>query len=226
MELTEVMRTTFSARAFTDEPIPDAVLYRILDNARFASSGANRQGWRVIIVRDPAIRRRLADLCIPVFRYYRAQNAAGETGYSAVTPTNVPPSAAESTPLGYPLLEHFDDVTKVPEVLVVALDLSVVTAFDKDLGRIGVISGASIYPFVWNILLAARNEGYGGVLTTFLAPHEPEAQRILGLPAHFAVAAMLPLGRPVRQLTKLKRRPVESFTTIDRFDGEAYRPPS
>ena len=55
-----------------------------------------------------------------------------------------------------------------PVLLVVCLDLSVVAASDQDLDRIGVISGASVYPFVWNVLLAARNEGYGGVLTTMV----------------------------------------------------------
>ena len=223
MELSEVMRTTFSARAFTDEAIPETTLYRILDNARFAASGGNRQGWHVIVVTDGAIRRQLAGICAPVFRYYRAQAAAGETPFNPITATQVDPAEAARTELGYPLLEHFDDVQKVPVVLVVALDLRVVTAFDANQERIGVISGASIYPFVWNILLCARNEGYGGVLTTFLAHGEREAQSILALPDYYAVAAMLPLGKPVKQLTKLKRKPVESFTTIDRFDGEALR---
>jgi nitroreductase len=222
MELNEVMRTTFSARAFTSEPIPDATLYRILDNARFAPSGGNRQGWRVMIIRDPQIRRRLAALCTPVFRAYRAQAKAGETPFNPLTESAVGAAEAAKTALGYPMLEHFDDVTNVPVVLVVALDLRVVTAFDKSLERIGVVPGASIYPFAWNILLAARNEGFGGVLTTFLAHDEPAAQEILGLPPHYAVAAMLPLGRPVKQLKKLTRNAVESFTTIDRFDGSAF----
>ena len=52
MDLIEVMRTTFAAREFTDDPVPDEVLSRILGAARFAPSGGNRQGWRVIVVRD------------------------------------------------------------------------------------------------------------------------------------------------------------------------------
>jgi nitroreductase len=81
-----------------------------------------------------------------------------------------------------------------------------------------------VYPFVWNLLLAARNEGLGGALTTFLAGKEPEAQEVLGLPAHVAVAAMVPLGHPSRQLTKLSRRPVETFATVDRYDGAVLMP--
>ncbi len=54
MELYDVMRTTFAAREFTGDPVPDEALFKILDRARFAPSGGNRQGWRVIVVRDPA----------------------------------------------------------------------------------------------------------------------------------------------------------------------------
>ena len=222
MELYDVMRTTFSARQFKPDPIPDDVLYRILDNARFASSGANNQGWRVIVVRDPHKRKALGDLCKPAFSYYRAQLKAGEVPFNTVTPTQVDRNEGEKEPHGYPLLDNFDDVAKLPVLLVVALDLSLVTAFDAHLPRIGVISGASIYPFVWNILLAARNEGFGGVLTTFLSDKEIEAQRLLGIPKHFAVAAMLPMGKPVKQLTKLTRNPVETFATIDSFNGETF----
>ena len=107
-------------------------------------------------------------------------------------------------------------------MLVVTVDLGVVASFDKELARIGVISGASIYPFVWNILLAARNEGLGGVLTTYLAAAEPKVQELLGLPSRHAVAALVPLGHPVKQLTKLRRLPVEDFTTVDRFDGPSF----
>ncbi len=222
MELYDVMRTTFSARQFRPDPLPDDVLYRILDNARFASSGANNQGWRVIVVRDPHKRKALGDLCKPAFSYYRAQLKAGEVPFNTVTPTQVDRNEGEKEPHGYPLLDNFDDVAKLPVLLVVTLDLSLVTAFDAHLPRIGVISGASIYPFVWNILLAARNEGFGGVLTTFLSDKEIEAQRLLGIPKHFAVAAMLPMGKPVKQLTKLTRNPVETFTTVDSFNGETF----
>ena len=65
MELYDVMRTTFAVREFTDDPLPDPVLYRILDNARFAPSGGNRQGTHIVAVRDAALRERLGDLNVP-----------------------------------------------------------------------------------------------------------------------------------------------------------------
>ena len=106
-------------------------------------------------------------------------------------------------------------------VLVVCVDLGVVAAFDQELDRIGLISGASVYPFVWNILLAARNEGFGGVLTTAAVAQEPRVKELLGIPADFAVAALLPIGKPVKQVSKLTRKPVAEIATLERFDGES-----
>ncbi len=104
-------------------------------------------------------------------------------------------------------------------VLVVCVDLAVVAALDQDLDRVGLVAGASVYPFVWNVLLAARNEGFGGVITTMAVAEEPRVKALLRIPADYAVAAVLPLGRPQRQVRKLTRRPVSDFATSERFDG-------
>jgi len=217
MELTEAMRTTFACREFTDEPVSDEVLHRILDVARFAPSGGNRQGGHVVVVRDPAVRRRLGELVQPTLRVYAAQAAAGETPFNSVHPTAIDVEAALRTPTD--ILPMFDHLDEVPVVLVVTVDLAKVASVDKDLDRVGLDTGASIYPLVWNILLAARAEGLGGVLTTLIVPAETDVQALLGLPDSHAIAALIPLGRPVKQLTRLRRRPVEEFVTVDRFDG-------
>lgn len=222
MELYDAMRTTFACRDFTDDDLPDDVLYRILDNARFAPSGGNRQGARVIVIREPTTKQRLGQLCRPAMRVALAQLRAGETYWQSVEPSVVDGAAAaadESMPVLVPM---FDRLDRVPVVLLIALDLRVVAATDKELDRVGVVSGASIYPFVWNVLLAARNEGYGGVLTTLVAAAEPQVRELLGLEEHMAVAALLPLGRPVRPLTKLRRKPVEELAVRERADGEPF----
>lgn len=86
MELYDVMRTTFAAREFTDEPLPDAVLTRIFDNARFAPSGGNRQGAHITVVRDAQVRRELAELGAGAARRYFAQVQAGESPWNPVHP--------------------------------------------------------------------------------------------------------------------------------------------
>ena len=71
--------------------------------------------------------------------------------------------------------------------------------------------------------MSARNEGLGGTMTTLIASAEPAVQELLGLEPHIAVAAMLPIGKPVKQLTKLKRNPVEAFVFRERADGEPFK---
>ncbi len=224
MDLQEAMRTTFACREFTDDPVSDEVLHRILDVARFAPSGGNRQGGHVVVVRDKGVRQRLGELCGPTLRLYAAQVAAGESPFNTVVPSAVDVATALDTPTDrFALFEHLGDV---PVALVISVDLAAVASMDKDLDRVGLVTGASIYPLVWNILLAARAEGLGGVVTTAVVPAEAEVRHLLDLPETHAVAALLPLGVPVRQLTRLTRLPVEEFTTVDRFDGPPLAGPA
>ena len=220
MEFSEVMSTTFAARDFTDEHISDDQLYTILDNARFAPSGGNRQGWKVILVRDIQVKKHLGELCWPAMRIAAAQMKAGETYWQSVEPTSVDIKSAaedESLPIAIPM---FKNLGEVPVVCIITVDLRVVASMDMHLDRIGVVSGASIYPFAWSVLLSARNEGLGGALTTLVASAEPKVQKLLGLETHEAVAAMLTIGKPVKQITKLSRKPVEEFTFINHTSGQ------
>jgi nitroreductase len=217
MDLYDVMRTTFAAREFTDDPVSDAQLHKIFENARFAPSGGNRQGWKVVVVRDAGTKQALVPLAEPTVQRYWAQVQAGEAPWNTIHPTALSEAEIAATEFPRAMVES---IAKAPVVLLVFVDLSVVASFDSGLDRVGVISGASIYPFVWNILLAARNEGLGGTLTTFVGGQEPALKALVDVPAEYAFAAMLPLGKPVKQLTRLTRKPVEAFVVQERFNGE------
>jgi len=217
MQLAEAMRTTAAVREFTDDPLPDDVLAGILEVARFAPSGGNRQGARIVAVRDRATRARLAELNEPAARRYLAQAKAGEGPWNPLTPPG--PSAEQIAGTRVPR-SFTEPVLKAPVVLVVLVDQGTLAATDQELDRVGLVGGASIYPLVWNILLAARAEGYGGVITTMAAAQEPAVLELLGAPAQYAVAAVVPLGRPAHQPTRLKRRAVAELVTRERFDGE------
>ena len=216
MDLYEVMRTTSAVRQFTGEPLPDDVLHTILDNARFAPSGGNRQGTRIIVVRDPDARRALAELNIPGARRYTAQREAGEGPWNAAAPTRLSDDEIAATDVPdfwtTPVLD-------AAVVLVVCVDLRVVAATDQDLERVGIVGGASVYPLVWNILLAARNEGFGGTITTMAVAEEPRVRELFGIPDEYAVACVVPLGKPERQLTKLSRASVEDLTRLENWEG-------
>jgi len=221
MDLFEAMRTTFACREFTDEPLSDDTLASILDRARFAPSGGNRQGWHVIVVRDRATREALAKLTVPAAKRYTAQRKAGENPWNTVDPSSVDDVTVERTEAAALLIEP---VLRAAVVLVLCVDLKVVACTDRFLDRIGVIGGASIYPFAWNLLLSARAHGFGGTITTLAVSEEPQIKRLLGIPSHVAVAAVMPLGRPLKPLTKLRRRPVAEFATRERWNGAPLGP--
>jgi hypothetical protein len=171
------------------------------------------------VVRDLGTRDRLAELSVPGAQRYVAQLGIGEAPWNPLRPSGVPAADIDSTEVPDTLIAP---LRLASVVLVMCLDLRYVAATDQDLGRVGVVSGGSVYPLVWNILLAARGEGYGGNLTTMVVPQEPQVKELLGIPDFCAVAALVALGKPTRQITKLKRKSVDEFVTWERFDGPVY----
>lgn len=221
MQLIEALRTTGAVREFTDRDVDDAVLGRVLDNARFAPSGSNAQAWRVVIVKDAANRRRLRDCYVQGSREYLALAAAGLRPWS---PTNDRDAearalAVENSAAPHGFAEKFDEA---PVLLALFADLSMLAAIDRDANRYTFAAGASIYPFAWNVLLAAREEGLGGVITTIAIRAEDEVKDILRAPDPLALAAVIALGYPVRQPRRLRREPVSSFVTVDSIDGPVF----
>ncbi len=217
------MRTTAATGEFTDEPVKDEVLHRMLDHARFAPNGGNRQAWRVLVLTDPAIRARIRELYQLGWREYVAHVRAGLVPFAALdegrwTGPALDLAEARATPAPATFV---DNLEHVPVLLLVVADLAILATVDNGLDRQSIAGGASIYPFCHNLLLAARNERLGGVLTTMLVRQEPAVRELLGIPNGHAVAALIALGHPRKVITKLRRAPVAEFTVVDRFDGPA-----
>jgi len=119
-----------------------------------------------------------------------------------------------------------DDLHLVPVHLAIWVDMAAIAVTDRDAPRPSVVAGGSIFPFIQNIQLAARNEGLGTRITTLLSYDEEPVRDLLNVPDGFALAAVLLVGWPMHLPTKLRRKPVEKFATCDTFDGPALRPPS
>ncbi len=154
MDIVDALRTTGAVRGFTDDPVGDDVVTAILDDARFAPSGGNQQPWRVAVVRDGSIRREMAAQMRPVWEEYAGAQAAGKRAFAFGRSTGDPPVSVPNA-----LIDHID---RVPVVLAVAADLRKVAIMDGNVThRPAVVGGASIYPFCWSILLAARARGLG-----------------------------------------------------------------
>jgi nitroreductase len=174
------------------------------------------------------VRQRIRDLYLDGWYEYLAQRAAGLTPWAPVTDRaaeaeairHAPDIAAQAQAGAGGFAEHLDEV---PVLLLLLADLRALAAVDRDFAgqRYTFAGGASVYPFAWNVLLAARAEGLGGVITTMPIRREQEVKEVLAVPDEFAVAGLIALGRPVHQFRRLTRNPVAAFTTVDRFDGPA-----
>jgi nitroreductase len=212
MDLNEAMRCAPTSRLFTDEPVDVDLLRRVFENARFAPSGGNRQGWRVIVVRDAARRCAIRDLYVPRWDAYQEQNGRAEM---LRNPQGIDPARLRMAQRADHYARHLEDV---PVHLIVAVQLADLLVTDAELPRQSVVGGASVYPFVQNVLLGLRSEGLGAALTTLLVPAEAEVKRLLEIPDGFALVAHIGVGHRADPWPKrLSRKAVEEFAFGERF---------
>lgn len=195
MELNDVLKSNATCRYYKDEPVSDAVLAEVLDAARWAPSGGNRQPLSFVVVRARKTKQALQDLYLPFWNAYLDGIKTGDTRVSGM-----PKLVSDA--------DYFaNHLVDIPIMLVVCANLADVHPTDNELGRLSVVGGASIYTGVENLLLAARQAGLGAALTTLLCAKEPEVKALLNIPEHISTAAMVTLGWPVKAFpTKLRRQ--------------------
>lgn len=215
MKLYDAMRTLRAVRRLRPEPIPDEVLRRIFEAASWAPNGGNRQPWRMIAVRDGAVKKRLGEL----YTAHWAPYAARYVQSFAKAPPTEQAKHARTIAAGDYLAAH---MYEAPVLVVVCFNPALLAVTDAKLDRVSVVGGASVYPAVQNLLLAARAEGLGCVLTTLLCAEEAAVKTLLDIPAEWGTAAMIPLGYPVGQgHGPISRKPVSELIFNDRW-GKAY----
>ena len=211
MELYEAMSTLRAVRRIRPDPIPDDVLERVLTAATWAPTGGNHQSWHIVAVKDPKLKQGLEDLYRPHWMSYIP-------GYEAHM-QNMPEREAESSrkalASGTYLATHMHEA---PVICVFCFNPSHITVTDASQPRQSVVGGGSIYPAVQNLLLAARSEGLGCVLTTLLCMEEPAVKKLLDIPDEWHTAAHVPLGYPVLGgHGPISRKSITKMTSVDKF---------
>jgi nitroreductase len=211
MDVIQTIKTTGACRRFTTEPVPDDVLERLFDAARHGPQGGNRQPLRFIVVRDQRVKDSLAEWYLQYWDGLLENAARGQYRAS-------PRMLSEGTHMANRFAE-------IPVLVVVCAVFGDLTRTDAELDRPGVVGGASIYPSVQNLMLAARNEGLGTTLTTILCAFEPQVKELLGIPAELITCATITLGYPERPFpTKLSRAPVSEIVFSDHYGQPLFSP--
>lgn len=206
MDLMEAIRTNGTCRFYKPDPVPGESIATLLEAAQLGPSGSNRQPVRFLVVRDAAKREALQALYLPVWNGYLEKMRAESAGDAARTR----------------LLDNADHyarhMAEVPVQIVVCYRINDVAPVDAGLDRPSVAGGASLYPMIQNLLLAARNEGLGSTLTTLLSVVEPDVRHVLDIPVDVATAAVIGVGWPARAFPKkLKRRPLADICFADSY---------
>jgi nitroreductase len=206
MDFFDAVTTQRAIRRLKPDPIPDAILRRLMETTICAPSGGNRQGWSFVLVRDPALRARLGDLYRECWgelmrtTYYR--EAGGAPADSAI---------GKMVASAQYLAEHLADAPVI-----------VIACIATDGAKPTLTTGASIYPAAQNLMLAARALGLGSCLTTIHRFRDTEVKSLLGIPADVETAALIPLGYPLGKFGPPPRRPAKEVTFIDRW---SHSPP-
>ena len=174
IDLFEAIHTQRAIRRFSADPVPPELVNRVLEAAVRAPSGGNQQPWAFVVITEPETKRHIAAL-------YRQSwdEVYGPPERAATLSQQVHSSASY-------LAEHMADAP----VLVLAC-----VRHDGSPGS--MVRGASIYPAVQNLMLAARALGLGTALTTLHKRYEREVKEVLGIPDNVETAALIPLGYPV-----------------------------
>jgi nitroreductase len=215
LTLFEALRTQRSVREFTDEPVSDDQLRRMLDVAVCAPSAGNRQPWHFVVIRDASTRRAIRDYYLESFRRYKdGVHRQARDGHEAAKA-----QVARWERRGAP--DTFaETLDRVPVLILICLDRERLgLPWERDDLLTSPSVYASIYPAVQNLLLAAHGLGLGAVLTTLHLPAEQEIKALLGIPKHVQTVALVPVGHPRRRHGPPQRIPSEERTHRDRWNA-------
>lgn len=201
-DLWEAMYTQRAIRYFKPDAVPDGVIRKCIEAATRAPSGSNLQPWGFVVVKDSAMRARIAARIREMFMTNEQMRTYVESGLTSDDRQRRLMMTGVSN-----IVSHLDSA---PVFMLPCLQVTAPT-------RESLLAGASIYPAVQNFLLAARGLGLGTVMTTFQAGMVDDLRSWLGIPEDTRPVALIPLGYPAANFGPVKRKPVEDVTHWDHW---------
>jgi nitroreductase len=203
LELLEAINTQRAMRRLKPDPVPDELIWKVLEAAIRAPSGGNRQPWNFIVIRDEAKKKKIAEW------YVEAWNKA----YGPIK--QMAQSNAELAKT-YRSADHLaNHLAEVPVLIMATIQQSGIAPVSP--------AGASIYPAVQNLMLAARALGLGTTLTTLHRAHEDDVRKLLGIPDGVETMALIPMGWPMGKFGGGARLPVDKVTYWDSWGTTAEK---
>ncbi|MDE2744933.1 MAG: nitroreductase family protein [Chloroflexota bacterium] len=194
-DIYEVMQTQRAIRRWTDEPVDRETIERIIQAGCWAPSGSNSQPWGFLVVTDDGIRERLAAAIREMF----SARFSGDMP----NPDDIDDPTTRRMMRG--AFNLFDNFAAAPVWIIPCL-VRVQSPAPE-----GLLAGSSIYPSIQNMMLAARPEGLGTVLTTPQDGIMDQLREELRIPDNATPVAMIPMGYPNANFGPVTRQPLDTF---------------
>jgi nitroreductase len=201
--LLEGIRTTRAIRRLRADPVPSALIRKVVEAGTFAPSGGNRQPWIFVAVTQPERRAFVAERYLKAFRRYVAP------ALEAARQPDFPEAKRRNMHAALHLAEHLHEAP--------------VHLFVAGWNRRGVQQTEGLFPAIQNVLLACRAVGLGASLTTVHRAFSEEIDAYLGLSPSTPSCALLPIGWPVGRYGAPPRRSVDECLFWERYDDEPSR---
>jgi nitroreductase len=205
MDLFDAMYNCRAMRRLDSREVPEEMLLKLIDAANQAPSGSNMQNGRWLIVRDPEVKKALADL-----------NRIGVEGYikpMLEKPAGLPHQSVDKrTRMAEAVMWQMEHMHEIPALLIACLEFGVKVG-GADVQR----GGGSIWPGIQNLLLAARAMGLGAAPTTLALGDQDAVRSILNLPETMGALCLIPVGYPMGKFGPVSRKPVEEIVRFDRW---------
>ena len=204
MDVFEAIYTTRAMRRLKPDPIPDELVWKVLDAAIRAPSGGNRQPWNFVVIRDEAKKKKIGEWYLEAWNnsYGRARDALMANADSARM---------------FGSADHLaNHLAEVPVLIIATVSAAAGAAPTSP-------AGSYIYPAIQNLMLAARALGLGTTLTTLHRAHESDVKRLLGVPDNVETMALIPLGWPKGKFGAGPRLPVEKVSYWEKWGQTAER---
>jgi nitroreductase len=189
----DVARNQRACRRFSEDPVSDEVIERCLEAATHAPSAENLQPWIFIVVRDPARRRAIGELCARAWALGGRSHSEGR--------------------LAPALFEEVDDFARGG---IAGAPVLIVICGDEKVGLSQTLP-SSVFPATQNLLLAAAAQGLGSAMTTLATSLAAELSAIVELPEQVRPMAVVPLGHPAAPLGPPRRLPVADKAHRDHY---------
>ena len=208
-DIWETLYTQRAIRAWKTDPVPEELIWKVIEAVTKAPRGTNTQPWGFVVIQDDAIRQAISDQLHEGLKGNEGLQQMLEQGsQSADKTTRLMLKGAQRL---------FTNLASAPVFIIPCLYQVSSPAPE------GLLSGSSIYGAVQNMLLAARALGLGTVMTTFQMAAEQILREQCNLPDDATPVALIPMGYPDAKFGPTTRKPVETVTHWEQWGTNKER---